>query len=579
MPWRGRARDAVVPRAFDGRRGKARAWGVMDDDDEDDDDGKGGETGHGGGATTSTSRAARAAVKTGAGRGRDARDGAVVDGATERRASGGGALVGVTFYLDGAFAEGARALRATGESVGGTCALAYARDAGITHYVVDDFGCMEDAARERYRTGRCGGMKCVRGEWIRASAREGRAAAEESYAPRGTPRGTPRKRGAWRRGDVTEVDLVDLIVDTAWNGTGGVSTQEQMRETWTIRVVFERVERALEDERVKDSEVRKMSARSYNALKAVVDERWIAPVSASEALVDIQGTRNLEKRNNLAPSQGSPADVAQALEWIMVDTQGVNVRASMHDVRDDGWNPTWLRERASSESVGVMTRRASQEAAAAAVASQSEQDLRTLSQLSNIEPEVFEALDPQTRYEWSKARAEREKQRIDRLRAEQSAVFQLLRAGSSGKNVTKATAKKPRLATPTERSPAKKFPVKKSNVSQMPITVYTSPTKEKDAEPSRRSCVGEPVMASTSVHTATLLHAFDRVLSVDGENEVDGRLDVAGEVVRLHIEELARDRRRQEVKAVRGGLENMHSDHPKWVAIRRKILDSTKHLL
>ena len=120
--------------------------------------------------------------------------------------------------------------------------------------------------------------------------------------------------------------------------------------------------------------------------------------------------------------------------------------------------------------------------------------------------------------------------------------------------------------------------MKKSNVSQMPMTVYTSPTKEKGLEPSRRSCVGEPVMSSASVHTATLLHAFDRVLSVDGENEVDGRLDVAGEVVRLHIEELVRDGRRQEVKAVRGGLENMHSDHPKWVGIRRKILDSTKSL-
>jgi len=543
MPWRGRARDVAVPRAFDGRWGRAmRARGGDDDD----------------GATRCDGSARR--------EGRDRRGDAT--------AMRGDALVGVTFYLDGGFVEGARALRATGESVGGTCALAYARDAGITHYVVDDFGRMEDAARERYGTGRCGGMKCVRGEWIRASAREGRAAAEESYAPRGTP----RRRGSRRRGDVTEVDLVDLIVDTAWNGTGGVSTQEQMRETWTIRVVFERVERALEDERVKDSEIRKMSARSYNALKAVVDERWIAPVSASEALVDIQGTRNLEKRNNLAPSQGSPADVAQALEWIMVDAQGVNVRASMHNVREDGWDPAWLRERASAESVGVMTRRASQEAAAAAVASQSEQDLRTLSQLSNIEPEVFEALDPQTRYEWSKARADREKQRIDRLRAEQSAVFQLLRAGSSGKNVTKATAKKPRIVTPTERSPAKKFPLKKSNVSQMPITVYTSPTKEKGLEPSRRSCVGEPVMSSASVHTATLLHAFDRVLSVDGENEVDGRLDIAGEVVRLHIEELVRDGRRQEVKAVRGGLENMHSDHPKWVGIRRKILDSTKSL-
>ena len=547
MPWRGRARDVAVPRAFDGRWGRAmRARGGDDDD----------------GATRCDGSARR--------EGRDRRGDAT--------AMRGDALVGVTFYLDGGFVEGARALRATGESVGGTCALAYARDAGITHYVVDDFGRMEDAARERYGTGRCGGMKCVRGEWIRASAREGRAAAEESYAPRGTPRGTSRRRGSRRRGDVTEVDLVDLIVDTAWNGTGGVSTQEQMRETWAIRVVFERVERALEDERVKDSEIRKMSARSYNALKAVVDERWIAPVSASEALVDIQGTRNLEKRNNLAPSQGSPADVAQALEWIMVDAQGVNVRASMHNVREDGWDPAWLRERASAESVGVMTRRASQEAAAAAVASQSEQDLRTLSQLSNIEPEVFEALDPQTRYEWSKARADREKQRIDRLRAEQSAVFQLLRAGSSGKNVTKATAKKPRIVTPTERSPAKKFPLKKSNVSQMPITVYTSPTKEKGLEPSRRSCVGEPVMSSASVHTATLLHAFDRVLSVDGENEVDGRLDIAGEVVRLHIEELVRDGRRQEVKAVRGGLENMHSDHPKWVGIRRKILDSTKSL-
>mgnify|MGYP003318942784 FL=1 len=72
----------------------------------------------------------------------------------------------------------ARALRAMGESVAGTCALTYARDAGITHYVVDDFGRMEDAARARYGTGRCGGMKCVRGEWIRASVREGRAVAE-----------------------------------------------------------------------------------------------------------------------------------------------------------------------------------------------------------------------------------------------------------------------------------------------------------------------------------------------------------------------------------------------------------------
>lgn len=541
MPWRGRARDANVPRAFDGRRGRSDATRAGDGDDD--------------GATRREREASTRRERPRDGDGGDA------TGTTRTRE---GALARVRFYLDGAFAEGARALRAMGESVGGTCALTYARDAGITHYVVDDFGRMEDAARARYGTGRCGGMKCVRGEWIRASAREGRAVAEESYAPRGTPRGTSRRRGSRRRGDVTEVDLVDLIVDTAWNGTGGVSTQEQMRETWTIRVVFERVERALEDERVKDSEIRKMSARSYNALKAVVDERWIAPVSASEALVDIQGTRNLEKRNNLAPSQGSPADVAQALEWIMVDAQGVNVRASMHNVREDGWDPAWLRERASAESVGVMTRRASQEAAAAAVASQSEQDLRTLSQLSNIEPEVFEALDPQTRYEWSKARADREKQRIDRLRAEQSAVFQLLRVGSSGKNVTKATAKK--------------FPLKKSNVSQMPITVYTSPTKEKGLEPSRRSCVGEPVMSSASVHTATLLHAFDRVLSVDGENEVDGRLDVAGEVVRLHIEELVRDGRRQEVKAVRGGLENMHSDHPKWVGIRRKILDSTKSL-
>ncbi len=556
MPWRGRARDANVPRAFDGRRGRSDATRAGDGDDD--------------GATRREREASTRRERPRDGDG----DGGDATGTGTRE----GALARVRFYLDGAFAEGARALRAMGESVGGTCALTYARDARITHYVVDDFGRMEDAARARYGTGRCGGMKCVRGEWIRASAREGRAVAEESYAPRGTPRGTSRRRGSRRRGDVTEVDLVDLIVDTAWNGTGGVSTQEQMRETWAIRVVFERVERALEDERVKDSEIRKMSARSYNALKAVVDERWIAPVSASEALVDIQGTRNLEKRNNLAPSQGSPADVAQALEWIMVDAQGVNVRASMHNVREDGWDPAWLRERASAESVGVMTRRASQEAAAAAVASQSEQDLRTLSQLSNIEPEVFEALDPQTRYEWSKARADREKQRIDRLRAEQSAVFQLLRAGSSGKNVTKATAKKPHIVTPTERSLAKKFPLKKSNVSQMPITVYTSPTKEKGLEPSRRSCVGEPVMSSASVHTATLLHAFDRVLSVDGENEVDGRLDIAGEVVRLHIEELVRDGRRQEVKAVRGGLENMHSDHPKWVGIRRKILDSTKSL-
>ena len=38
----------------------------------------------------------------------------------------------------------------------------------------------------------------------------------------------------------------------------------------------------------------------------------------------------------------------------MVDEKGVNVTATMHDVRSDGWDPSWLTERASADaSVGV----------------------------------------------------------------------------------------------------------------------------------------------------------------------------------------------------------------------------------
>ena len=78
MPWRGRARDVAVPRAFDGRCVRATRGG-------DDDDG-------------ATRR--EASVR------REGRD--RVRDATRTR---GGALVDVTFYLDGAFAEGARASR------------------------------------------------------------------------------------------------------------------------------------------------------------------------------------------------------------------------------------------------------------------------------------------------------------------------------------------------------------------------------------------------------------------------------------------------------------------------------------
>lgn len=113
----------------------------------------------------------------------------------------------------------------------------------------------------------------------------------------------------------------------------------------------------------------------------------------------------------------------------------------------------------------------------------------------------------------------------------------------------------------------------------MSITAYASPLKREQEPGLERSHAGEPIMASTTVHTATLLHALDRVLTVDAQGAVDGRLDVAADVVRLHIIELARDRRRQEVKGVRNGLGNLHSDHPRWVEVRGRILASTAELV
>ena len=113
----------------------------------------------------------------------------------------------------------------------------------------------------------------------------------------------------------------------------------------------------------------------------------------------------------------------------------------------------------------------------------------------------------------------------------------------------------------------------------MSITAYTSPLKQERGPGLERSNAGGPIMASTTVHTATLLHALDRVLTVDAQGVVDGRLDVAADVVCLHIIELARDRRRQEVKGVRSGLENLHSDHPRWVEVRGRILALTAELV
>jgi hypothetical protein len=304
------------------------------------------------------------------------------------------------------------------------------------------------------------------------------------------------------------------------------------------------------------------------------------------------------KRNRYESSQTSPTDAAQALEWIMVDQQGVNVRASMHNIRDDGWDPSWLRERTSIDGV-MVTRRASRAAEEAVVAAASQEpgnssEMKTLSQLSQIDAETFAALDQQTRYEWSKARADAEKKRLNYQRAEQSAVFQLLKARGSGKvakvhsknafrsvitlanqNTSKQTSFQ---NTSTGASNGHKTAPKKFG-AQMPITAYASPIKDEVTRTSVRCFRGEPIMASTTVHTATLLHALDRVLAVDSENSVEGRLDVAAEVIQLHIEELARDGRRQEVRGVRSGLENIHSDHPRWLEVRASVLLATEPLI
>lgn len=215
--------------------------------------------------------------------------------------------------------------------------------------------------------------------------------------------------------------------------------------------------------------------------------------------------------------------------------------------------------------------------------------MKTLSQLSEIEPEIFEALDQQTRYEWSKARADAEKKRLNHRRAEQSAVFQLLKAGGTGKVSKTNKARSPNV-TPTKRANVQRQPgstfgangshrPQRKTGAQMSITAYASPLKREQEPGLERSHAGEPIMASTTVHTATLLHALDRVLTVDAQGAVDGRLDVAADIVRLHIIELARDRRRQEVKGVRNGLENLHSDHPRWVEVRGRILASTAELV
>ena len=549
MPWRGRVREARVPAPFDARR---RARG---DDAEDDD-----ETGHEATKRLRTSE----------------RRSHVVASRLDDPASS--LFAEHTFYFDGFVPGGIGARREAVESRGGAIALAFGRRCGVSRYVVEDYGVMDAQVRERWARGDEPGMRCVRASWISACIEAGELVDCDAHAPLGTPRASPKK--ASRKATATELDLVDLVVNTAWNGTGGVSTQERLRETWAIRVVFERVSRALADGKTSDVEIRKMSAKAYNALRAIVDEKWIVPVSACEALVDLQGTRNLSKRHDFASSQASPADVAQALEWIMVDSQGVNVDATLHNIRDDGWDPSWLRERASVDS-GVMTRRASREAAEAAASQETSKDLQTLSQLSNIEDDVLAALDPFTRYEWTKARADRERQRMDRLRAEQSAAFQLLKACSSKKVVDKATSKFRRPTPVAGRSPAKntKKNVSTKATSQMPITAYASPVKENRSGTAQKSCVGEPIMASTSVHTATLLHALERVLTVDADNAVDGRIDVAADIVRLHIEELARCRRKQEVKAVRAGVGNTHSDHPRWIEVREKLLSCTESLV
>jgi len=532
MPWRDRSRNLRVPTHFDGRR-RTSSKRTREDDD--------------GSLTLVRERRFRAPVQA--------------------LAPGVGVFADVVAFIDGWCPGGANVVRDAIASLGGVTALYYDKRV-VTHYVCESYDGMDADARRRAER-----MTCVRSAWVIDSALRRAKLSEDDYAPSGN---APKRNG---RNATT--DLVDFVVDGVWNGTGGVATQREMNHTWCVRVVFERVERAMSDGKTKDVDARRASHKAYDALKKIVDMKFVIPIGAGEALVDVAGLRNFQKRNRFESSQTSPANAAEMLEWVMVDKTGVNVRASMHDVREDGWSPDWLasESRGSIESNGVVTRRASRQAAVPRVAAAGDRpplDTQTLSQVSNIDDETLDALDPATRYEWQKAREHAAKKKVNHERAKQSAVFQLLsatgnfddakgkskaRVGASAKRLSpmKAVALQPVAKTRTPPQPKR---VNRGG-AQLSIKSFASPVKKAPLAPAR-SFVGESVMASASVHTPTLIHAFTQLLERDALDPVPDRVGAACAVMRAHIEQLERDGRRAAARQVRAAVSDVRCQHPEF---------------
>lgn len=505
-----------------------------------------------------------------------------------------GIFANVTAYIDGWVPEGAKTVREAITSRGGVVALYYDKTT-VTHYIVDSYDAMDADVRQRVgkyasTSSPRGAMVCVRGAWVIQSVKQDKALGVEAFAPLGDAPKAPSAKAA--TGKYSTTDLVDVVINAAWNGTGGVSTQEGLRETWCVKVVFEGVERALTDGKTKDADARKLSTQAYKALKRVVDAKWVIPIGASEALVDLSGMRNFQKRNRFESSQTSPANAAEMLEWVMIDKTGINVRATMHNMRDDGWEPEWLvidaDVDAARESVGVLTRRASREAATRVALSQESQralDTHTLSQVSNIDDETLNALDPQTRYEWQKSRENVAKKKLNHERAKQSAVFQLLNA--TGKFLGDAKGKSKGALSPLKKTlqpnasrhtPPQPKRTQRSG-AQLSIKSFASPVKAPRPAPARaRSFVGEAVISSARVHTPTLMHAFTSLLERDAVDPVPDRVGAACAVMRAHIEQLERDGRRAAARQVRAAVADIRCpENPAFTnALRDFVLARTR---
>ena len=564
MPWRDRARHTQIPRHFDARsrRVTKRSTDALDE---------------------ALGRPIKAPK-------REMRPRQPRPPPPARDAAREGIFAHVTAYIDGWTPEGATAVREAIASRGGVVALYYDKTT-VTHYIVESYDTMDADARARVgkyasTSSSRKAMVCARSAWVMESVKRDEALDVEAFAPFGDAPKAPSAKAT--TGHYSATDLVDVVINAAWNGTGGVGTQEGLSETWCVKVVFEGVERAMTDGKTKDADARKLSTQAYKALKRVVDAKWVIPVGASEALVDLSGMRNFQKRNRFESSQTSPANAAEMLEWVMIDKTGVNVRATMHNMREDGWGPEWLvseadtRDRTSMESCGVLTRRGSREAASRVALSQESHhalDTQTLSQVSNIDDETLNALDPQTRYEWQKARENAAKKKFNHERAKQSAVFQLLSATGKLVGDTKGASKaalsplkktlQPNMARRTPPQPKRI----KSSGAQLSIKSFASPVKApRPAPASARSFVGEAVMASARVHTPTLMHAFVSLLERDAVDPVPDRVGAACAVMRAHIEQLERDGRRAAARQVRAAVTDIRC--PENAAFTEALRDS-----